>query len=322
MPRSLAVAFRSHPLVFATVPPLSRASSARRAAAVSATAELVARAPRLDALNVPDLVDENHDGKPFYRTAEPRGYATDLAAATGREVIVNKVVAHLPSEEAVRSWAAETIRLGIRHAVLVGGSSRFIPYPGPPVAEANALVRPILDAAEGLLGNIAIPQRTGEAHRMLAKTRAGASFFTSQLVFDPGAITELLRTYDRLCRGAGVRPAAVLVSLGPVGDEADAAFVRWLGADLPDEVEQEILEPNGVDVGARSIETARRVWAAVRDTVEREKLTVPIGVNVEQLSARHLGHAERLLTAIAPTLDPLDAPPLADRPRAAPPSGT
>ncbi len=303
MVRPFAAALRSQALVFSPVPPPSRASPARIAAGLAETLAVLDRVPRVDALGVPELVDENHDGRPYYRSADPRAFAGALAQGSGRDVLVTKVVAHLPSGEAVAAWAEETVRLGLRHAVLVGGSSRYIPYPGPPVTEANAVVGPILAGAGGLVGNIAIPQRTGEAHRMLAKTRAGAGFFTTQLVFGPTAVTELLRRYDRLCREATLVPATVLVSVAPVADETDAAFVRWLGADLPDEVEREILEPEGPDSGLRSVRNARELWATLRATIADERLSVPVGVNVEQLTGRHLPFAERLLAAVASELD-------------------
>ncbi len=303
MPRTFRTALRARPLVFAPAPPSARVSEARLATVLAETLALLERSPRVDALNVPELVDENHDGRPYYRNADPRTYAVRLAQGAGRDAIVNKVVAHLPNGEAVCAWAQETVRLGLRHAMLVGGSSRYIPYPGPPVAEANALVRPILAEVEGLVGNIAIPQRPGEAHRMLAKTRAGASFFTTQLVFDARGVIDLLGRYDRLCRESQLTPATVLVSLAPVGDEVDASFVRWLGADLPEEVEHTILDPDGGETGPRSIENARELWREVRDRVENDRLAVPVGAHIEQLSARHLRLAEQLLSAIAPMLD-------------------
>lgn len=303
MSRTLAEALRSHPVFFAPVPPPARTATNRTEERLAEVARLIDRAPRLDAIDVPELVDENHEGRPHYRTGDPRLYAGALAGRTGREVIVNKVVAHLADPAALEKWAKETIALGVRHAVLVGGNSRFIPYPGPPVAEANAIVRPILSGVDGLIGNIAIPQRLGEARRMLAKTRAGASFFTTQLVFDPEAVTRLIREYDRLCRDADVRPASILITFAPVADEADVEFVRWLGSDLPESAERAIL--NGDEGGAsrRSIERAITVWREVQRVVEAERISVPLGVNVEQISPRHLEDAGRLLESIAPLLD-------------------
>src|SRR5208282_5563531 len=181
MTRPLAQALLAHPLFFAPVPPPSRTPPHRVVERVEEVARLIEQTPRIDAIDVPELVDENHEGRPRYRTDDPRTYGRTIAERTGLEVIVNKVVAHLESHAALEAWAQETVRLGVRHTVLVGGTSRFIPYPGPPVAEANRVVRPILARSNGLLGNIAIPQRRGEAHRMVSKTRAGASFFTTPL---------------------------------------------------------------------------------------------------------------------------------------------
>jgi 5,10-methylenetetrahydrofolate reductase len=303
MVRALSDALREVPLFFEPVPPTARAPPARAAAAVDAIAELVAAVPRIDALDVPELVDENHEGRPLYRSADPRTFAGTLAARTGREVVVNKVVAHLASTADVERWARETVATGLRHVVLVGGTSRYIPYPGPAVAEADRICRPLFAAVGGLVGNIAIPQREGEAHRMLAKTRAGATFFTTQIVFDADATFRMIEQYDRLCRQASLAAAPVLLSFAPLVDEQDAEFVRWLGADVPEAAERAILEGDEGGAVERTVTRATEVWVSVRDRVRRDGVEVPIGVNVEQISARHLGHARSMVGALAERLD-------------------
>jgi Methylenetetrahydrofolate reductase len=309
MPRVLSVALRSHPLFLSPVPTPARTPTAKAEERILATVRLIEGIPRLDALDVPELVDENHEGRPHYRTVDPRWYAREVGRRTGLEVIANKVVAHLPSIGALEQWARETIEMGVRHAVLIGGSSRYIPYPGPPVAEANEIARPLFAAHQGLLGNIAIPQRRGEAHRMVSKTRAGAAFFTTQLVFDPEAVSVLVHEYDRLCREAAITPAAVLVSFAPVADEADVEFVRWLGADIPDAAEQALLEGNGDDAIARSVDRAIEVWRTLEDRAKADRLAVPLGVNVEQVSARHTESVRRLAEAFVAALPAADARP-------------
>ena len=264
---------------------------------------LIESVPRVDALVIPELVDENHEGQPHYRSGDTRTYARQLADRTAREVIVNKVVAHLPDIPAVERWARETVERGVRHVVLVGGSSRYIPYPGPPVAEADRLCRETFRAAGGSVGNIAIPQRAGEAHRMLAKTRAGASFFTTQLLFDAEAARDVLLRYDLLCRQASLPPAAVLLSVAPIADDEDAEFVRWLGADLPESAERAILEGDEQGAARRSVEIAVAVWESVTKMARAEHLSVPVGVNVEQISARHLEVAGTLLLEFARRVD-------------------
>jgi 5,10-methylenetetrahydrofolate reductase len=303
MTRPLLEALRAAPLFFEPVPSPARTPAHRVEERTAAVVRLIESVPRVDALTIPELVDENHEGRPHYRSGDPRAYARVLADRTACEVIPNKVVAHLPDIPAVEQWARETVERGIRHVVLVGGSSRYIPYPGPPVAEADRLCRPIFAAAGGSIGNIAIPQRAGEAHRMLAKTRAGVSFFTTQLLFDSEAAREVLLRYDLLCRQASFPPAAVLLSVAPIADDEDAQFVRWLGADLPDSAERAILEGEESEAVRRSVQIALSVWEDVTRMARAERLSVPVGVNVEQISARHLEVAGGLLREFARRVD-------------------
>ena len=303
MARPFTEALRSSPLFFEPVPPPARTPLARVEERIAAVTHLVEAVPRLDAIDVPELVDENHEGLPHYRTGDPRSYALTLAERTSREVVVNKVVAHLPDIPSVERWARETVDRGLRHVVLVGGSSRYIPYPGPPVAEADRLCRPVFADAGGSIGNIAIPQRSGEAHRMLAKTRAGAAFFTTQLLFDAVAVRDVLLRYDLLCRQASLPPAAVLLSVATIVDDEDAEFVRWLGADLPESAERAVLDGEEREAARRSADLALGVWDEVVRMARAERLTVPIGVNVEQISVRHLESAGTLLREFAQRID-------------------
>ncbi|HEV2317662.1 MAG TPA: hypothetical protein VGV89_08840 [Thermoplasmata archaeon] len=304
MSRPLRTALGSTPLVFEPVPPSVRANPVRSGLQVEELLRLLRSAPRLDAVNVPELVDENHDGKPYYRTGDIRSFAHTVAEQADREVIVNKVVAHLESAAALEGWVRETLDRGIRNVVLVGGSSRYIPYPGPPVLEANRICHTVLDGVGGLLGNIAIPQRTGEPNRMIAKTRAGTSFFTTQILFDAEGVLRLLRGYERQCRDSGVPPAAVLLSFAPLADETDAEFVRWLGADIPEAAERAILNGDDGSAAARSVRRALAVYDEVDRARQAESWRVPLGINVEQISQRHLPSAVEMLRAFAERLGP------------------
>jgi 5,10-methylenetetrahydrofolate reductase len=303
MPRTLAEALRARPLFFEPVPPAARSRPERVAQATAAIVETLRRSPRVDAIDVPELVDENHDGRPYYRSIDPRAFAAAVAREVGTSAVVNKVVAHLEDARDVERWARETAGLGIHGAVLVGGSSRYIPYPGPPVAEANRITRPIFAAAGGVVGNIAIPARMGEPHRMLAKTRAGAAFFTTQIVFDEAATGRTILEYDVLCRQAGLTPAAVLVSFAPLADEIDAEFVRWLGAEIPESAERAILEGEDAGAGGRSVQHALRLWERLLDRLAGAEVAVPVGANVEQLSSRHLGTAAEMVAAFSGAID-------------------
>jgi hypothetical protein len=309
--RPLREALAHHPLLFEPVPPSVRANPVRSGLVVEEMVRLLRGIPRLDAVDIPELVDENHDGRPYYRTGDIRPFARVLAEQLGREAIVNKVVAHLPSADGLARWAQESVEGTIRNLVLVGGSSRYIPYPGPPVLEANRICREVLAPVGGLLGNIAIPQRTGEAHRMLAKTRSGAAFFTTQILFDSDSVSELVREYARLSQEAHLEPSAVLLSFAPIADDTDAEFVRWLGSDIPEAAERYLLgEEDEGSAASRSVKHAVEVFRSVRRRSETERWGVPLGVNVEQISQRHLLSAVEMLRAFAARIDsPAEAAP-------------
>jgi 5,10-methylenetetrahydrofolate reductase len=315
MHRSLREALARQPLFFEPVPPTVRANPVRSGLALEEMTRLLRDIPRLDAVDVPELVDENHDGRPYYRTGDVRPFAHLLGEQLGRASIVNKVVAHLPSAQALADWARESVALGVTNVVLVGGSSRYIPYPGPPVLEANRVCHEVLQEHQGLLGNIAIPQRTGEAHRMVAKVRSGAAFFTTQILFDTESIGGLIREYGRRSAEAEVRPSPIVLSFAPIADEADAEFVRWLGSDIPEAAEHHILNDDEEGSAAgRSVKNAVEVFTALLRTGADEGWTVPLGVNVEQISQRHLMSAIEMLRAFATRIDegPHPAPPPVD----------
>jgi 5,10-methylenetetrahydrofolate reductase len=299
MSRTFEAALSRAPVFFEPVPPSLRTRPDRVDAYFHDLATRLKSLESLDAIDIPELIDENHDGRPYYRTADPRDIGRRIAEQTGRPVVVNKVVAHLASEAALVEWTRHTLEGGIRDVVLVGGSSRYIPYPGPQVIEADRTCAGILRGQGGHIGNIAIPQREGEAHRMLAKTRAGASFFTTQILFDSESLRRTLREYDALCQKAGVAPAAVLLSLAPLADETDAEFVRWLGADIPEAAERWILNGEESSAGDRAIEHARRVWTDTRSGADEDGLSLALGINVEQLTQRHLDVALRMLSELA-----------------------
>lgn len=294
-PRTLTAALADAPLFFEPVPPAARARGARADERLASLLKLVEEVPRLDALNIPELADENHEGRPHYRSGDVRPFARTLQQRTGREVVVNKVVAYLDSTPALERWTEECIGLGLHHLVLVGGASRFIPYPGPSVAEANRICRPLLARVGGRVGNIAIPQRTGEPHRMLSKSRVGASFFTTQILFDAAQVLEMIRRYDLLCRQAAIPPGTVVLSFAPLADEQDLEFIRWLGADIPPAAEEELLEADDAETLRRSERRALAVWSTAQEAVRAEGIEVPLGINVEQVSARHLDAAGHLL---------------------------
>src|SRR3990170_1295463 len=280
----------STPVVFEVVPPGRRVGEKTLASLVGRVRDAVRSLPHVDALNIPEVLDENHAGQPFYRNMDPQEFVEHFGPHLGVEPIVNKVVAHLPSVGSLRTWIRESVvEDGIRNFVLVGGTNSPIRYPGPSVVEANrtfrAATRRLPDAT---LGNITIPERDDEVERLVDKTRAGADFFTTQVLFEAEPMATVLRAYGKRCASEGLRPATVLLSFAPVSDYGDIEFLVWLGATITSATEEELLTADGRPSGRASIDVARILWSHLQAAARLSRPPVPLGVNIEEVSVHNL----------------------------------
>ncbi|MFQ6013352.1 MAG: hypothetical protein ACE5LS_06885 [Thermoplasmata archaeon] len=246
----------------------------------------------VDAINLPEIADENFRGEPFYRNLDPREFAMVLRKQLGpQEIIANKIVVHLEGgPEALARWTRATQKeYGIANIVAVGGSSSRYRYPGPTVLEANALMR-----EHGLLcGNIMIPERREEARRMLQKTERGADFFTTQVIFAPDNLLKVLAAYDERCRERGVTPATVFVSFAPVSDGDDLDFLRWLGVDIGPETTRRLTSQGTGGIAASSVDLAVANWEHIlaQNGAFRR---VSLGLNVEYINRHNFRHAPEM----------------------------
>lgn len=298
MKQKLVAAIRDRPLLFEPVPPSIRSPPSKVNGYIDSVSKVLRESRRVDAFVIPELVNENHNGEPHYRSGNVIDFASQLSSASKCEAILNKVVAHLHSKKELRDWCHQVFSKKINHVMLIGGTSRYIPYPGPSVVEANRIALPIV-RGKGLLGNVVIPHRQHEGYRMLSKTRSGASFFTTQIVFSPNSIVELLYEYSRLCGAYEVIPSTVIISVAPVADEDDLDFVRWLGADIPFNMESDLLSNDG----SASIESTITTWFNILKEMMKRDIHVPLGVNVEVLSPRHFSLAVNLLHRVEEIID-------------------
>jgi 5,10-methylenetetrahydrofolate reductase len=279
----------STPVVFEVVPPGRRVGEKTLASLVRRVRDAVRAMPHIDAVNVPEVLDENHAGEPFYRNMDPRAFVEHLGPDLGVDPIVNKVVAHVPSLASLRKWIRESTGQGLRNFVLVGGTNSRIRYPGPSVVEANrefrAATRRRRDAT---LGNITIPERDDEVERLVAKTRAGADFFTTQVLFEAEPMATVLRAYGKRCASEGLLPATVLLSFAPVSDYGDIEFLVWLGATITPATEEALLTADGRPPGRASIDVARALWSHLQAAARLSRPPVPLGVNIEEVSVHNL----------------------------------
>ncbi|MFQ5920043.1 MAG: hypothetical protein ACE5I4_08400 [Thermoplasmata archaeon] len=247
---------------------------------------------RVDAINLPEIADENFRGEPFYRNHDPREFAKVLRNQLGpQEIVVNKIVVHLDGgPQELTKWAQATRSdYGVPNVVAVGGTSSSHDYPGPTVLEANELMR----EHEILCGNIMIPERADEARRMLKKTETGADFFTTQVVFTPDRLLQVLERYSGLCRDRAIEPAAVLVSFAPVSDGNDLDFLRWLGVHIGPETATQLASQGANGLARTSMDLAVENWEHILSKNDAFR-KVSLGLNVEYINRHNFRHAPEM----------------------------
>ena len=131
-----------HPAIpvtlFEVVPP----AAAKLEALESSLHELQQLRGRVDAINIPEIHDEDRPGErtsKFIERVEPRILGSRIKRELGIDVVINRVTVHDPEPE---RWFRETCGpWDIPNWVLVGGESKEIRYPGPNPGEAARLVK-------------------------------------------------------------------------------------------------------------------------------------------------------------------------------------
>lgn len=295
-------------ILYEVIPPLESAADERVDATADRVRDLIADRP-VDAINIPEVRDENRNGdRPasnFKPRRDPRafGAAVRRASHTQTHILVNHPAVHAPEAD-LRRWLDRTLdEFEIPNIVLVGGESHDIHYTGPGPVDAARIARDHR-GAKPLLGGITIPTRRrkgdrDEPHRLRAKGGAGIDFFTSQVIYEPESTKRLLGDYASLCADTGHTPRPIFLSFAPVTTRKDANFLRWLGVDLPDATADWILSANG-DAADRSFRVAKNVLTDILDYAKRRHIPVPIGLNVEHVMHYNLDAAARLLDELAP----------------------
>jgi 5,10-methylenetetrahydrofolate reductase len=284
--------------LFEVVPP----EEGKPAALDEAVAVVSRVANSVDAVNLPEIHNESRPGERtagFVPRLDPRVIGARLRAEHATEIVVNHCVVY---EADPLPWLAETRETyGVHDLVLVGGESSSIRYPGPGVAEAAQIMRAAGHA--GALGGISIPSRAGEAERVRRKHDAGIDFFTTQVLFDPNDIVWLVQRLN------GVE-ARLFLSFAPVSHPRDLQFLRWLGADIPPDLDRHLRldETSAADLAhtdperkkaaraaclERSIGLAQRILMEVFDNLPPDP--PPLGLNVEHINRRNFGPAVEML---------------------------
>ena len=253
----------------------------------------------IDAINIPEVrAEETRGERPIDEShrAEPRDFGRLVQDSVGVEAIVNRVTVH-DNHRDQREWFRQTSEdFGIDNIVLVGGESSKINYLGPGVSDAATMISEInRDYGKDIFcGGIVLPSRKVESKRMDKKSESGIEFFTTQVLYDSDDICKLIWHYDKTCREKGSNPKRILLSFAPISTKRNLDFLKWLGVEIPEETE-EILTQDEELLKERSMEMCMSVLEDILLFITKNRIPVPIGLNVEHIMSYNFDNSVELL---------------------------
>ena len=212
--------------------------------------------------DVQDEVSRTDTPRPFNfrKLMDPSWFASVLTKLSGKECVVYKAATCCDSHAQFEEWVNECVGEHGHTAInIVGAPSASYVSDGPSVREAAAIANGTATAAGSAaagssssssrkslvkFGCVAIAERhTKKAceHKiMLKKASWGAEWFITQGIFDPEPMVALLNDYGALCAAEGVSPKKVILTFTPCGRKKTMQFVKWLGMNVPADVEARI----------------------------------------------------------------------------------
>ena len=257
----------------------------------------------IDAINIPEVHDENERGErpvPNLERAEAREFGRLLQDRVGIEAIVNRVTVH-DKLEIQKKWIKETFYdYDIENIILVGGESSKIKYEGPSVNTTSEYITRDLNTGrfDFFCGGISIPSRSIESESLLRKGSNGIEFFTTQVLYDSTKINKMLKYYNDICKQNDVLPRRILLSFAPVSSYKNIEFLKWLGVEIPSHTEKRLLDEDS-DITKKSLEIAREILNNVLNSIEKNEIKVPIGLNVEHIMSYNFQHSINMLQELS-----------------------
>lgn len=279
----------NHKLIFEVMPYSKMSSQSYAKKAADRILEALEDLEEVTMLNIPEIVEENHIGQPYYRNVDAREFGKLLKERGDKEVMINTVVVHHDSKSDFEKWLDEAMKsYGINSFIFVGAKIPSIKYPGPSVPEANLIAA----SKNANFGNIFIPDRPNEADRMIEKTKAGCKFFTSQVLFKTDSAVKSIKEYIEKCKSSNLKPSKFYLSFAPLSNDEDLVFIKWLGAEISKETESRLR--NAENMGQESIriilELIEKIFALNRKSSRAE-----IGLNIEYVMLHNLDLAKDLV---------------------------
>ena len=248
---------------------------------------------------------------PFRRMADPSWYAKLLSEQSQKPCCVYKCVVEADLQT-FDGWLDRAVGADGHTALnIVGGASSSRKYTGPSMEDASVRVKRV----GARFGAVMIAERhtkKGNEHlNMVRKQHMGAEWFVSQAIYDAAPIVRLVTDYAALCRTQQLKPNKIVLTFAPCGRRKTLSFIKWLGVNVPDGVQDRLFpdaEGDGGSAGG-AVSASVELLVGVLETVlaATAGCHVPLGINVESLSIyrEEIDAAHTLFTRLQKTL--LDA---------------
>ncbi len=240
----------------------------------------------IDGVVLYDIQDEsvrNNEERPFpfLPTFEPQKYSGDFLADLELPKVLFQVVGK-HSEDTLKNWMQNNLSKGDL-GVFIGNSSSS-QASKVSLNDAYNLRREF--APDMLVGGVAIPERhfakKDEHLRMASKIELGASYFTTQAVYNVEASKNMLSDYYYYSKSKNLPLVPIMMTFSPCGSKKTMEFMKWLGIHFPKWLKNDLTYSE--DILGASIDTCVRTFKELLNY--SLKKGIPIGVNVESVSIR------------------------------------
>lgn len=246
---------------------------------------------RISKLNVDGLVlydiqdeaDRTNEKRPFpfIKTLNPCEYSKQYLQELQTPRVVYRAVGNY-TDETFTNWLEETTATQV-HSVFVGAASHE-QQNNITLKEAYALKRKVNDNL--CLGGIAIPERhmkkEDEHLRVFSKIDQSCEYFITQCVYNVEAAKIFLTDYAKYAKENNKEMVPVIFTLTPCGSAKTLEFMKWLGINIPNYLEEDLKESG--DILEESIKLSRDIFEELYTF--GLKRGIPIGCNVESVSIR------------------------------------
>ncbi len=240
----------------------------------------------VDGLVLYDIQDESDRTSekrpfPFIKTLNPCEYSKNYLQELKTPRIVYRAVGNYTAQE-FKKWLEQTKQSQV-HSVFVGAASHE-QQNNITLKEAYSLKKEVNDNL--CLGGITIPERhmkkNDEHLRVFSKKDDSCEYFITQCVYDLHAAKIFLTDYAKYAKENSYEMVPIIFTLTPCGSEKTLEFMKWLGINIPNYLEDQLKESG--DILHQSVKLSRDIFEELY-TFGLKK-GVPVGCNIESVAIR------------------------------------